>query len=84
MKIEYSLDSKICDECIGDGYLKEEINKIGKTAKCKFCGSRNKTITLSNLSDKVEIAILQHFDRTATDPDEWEYRLLADKELWSW
>lgn len=82
---DFSLDSKICDECVEESILKNEIKIIGKIAKCSFCKVKNKPITISLLSDRIEWVIEQHYDRTATDPSDWEYRLIADKESsYSW
>ncbi|MFC0514500.1 RES family NAD+ phosphorylase [Mucilaginibacter angelicae] len=72
--------NRICFQCIGDAYLKNEIKKTGQHRKCNYCGIPGRTYTLIQLADRVESAFDIHYDQTADYPDEWQSRMLADPE----
>lgn len=74
-------DRRICCECVGESYLSGEIRKVGEKSKCDYCGSKRVTIRISELADRIETAFEHHYVRTADEPSNFEYSLLADKEL---
>ncbi|MEJ5154512.1 RES family NAD+ phosphorylase [Gluconobacter wancherniae] len=44
-------DLWVCSSCIGDTFLKEKINEIGKIQKCFFCNTTDHSITIDELAD---------------------------------
>lgn len=79
--MEYTEDSKICPNCVCESYLSKEIRSEGKRNKCAFCEQVSRTYTLSQLTDRVEQVVFDHYERTQDQPSEWEYyRQHADKE----
>lgn len=71
---------RICFQCVGDDYLSDEILERGKVRKCFYCGTKQKTYDIGNMSERVEKAFEQHFVRTSDQPSSFEYAMLADKE----
>jgi hypothetical protein len=72
--------NRVCFFCIGETYLKEEIKKNGKRRKCHYCGEVARTYSIVKLANIVEQAFDEHYDQTADNPDEWQTRMLADRE----
>nr|WP_260160500.1 RES family NAD+ phosphorylase [Pedobacter cryoconitis] len=50
------------------------IRRTGVTAKCKYCKGKRKSYNLEQMADRVEHAFELHFDRTAAEPSEEQYR----------
>jgi RES domain len=71
----------ICADCIGENYLKAEVERDGDKSDCTYCGETGKTISMSDLADWVHAAFEDHFQRTSTEPTGYEYALLSDKEI---
>lgn len=69
---------RLCVECLGEPFLREQIQKDGLEGVCSYCGNEGKTIALEDLADAVETAIKEHFYRTATEPSGYEYALIKD------
>ena len=87
-KIRYSsdlADNLICINCIGESYLKEEIEQTGEQSECSYCGTTWYAITIGELADRVHNAFDKHFQLTPTEPSGFEYAMHADKEIsYSW
>ncbi|MCG8995077.1 RES family NAD+ phosphorylase [Laribacter hongkongensis] len=79
-------EKNICRRCVGDDFLREEIERAGGDACCDYCDeSGEKTWTIGELAVYVERAFEEHYERTSTEPEPWEYALLADREeLYEW
>jgi len=70
----------ICAACVGEDYLRAQIEKQGKTATCEFCGNEGQAWSLRQLANAVEGAFEQHYDRTSDQPTSMEYMMLSDRE----
>jgi hypothetical protein len=78
---EVLVDEKlICSGCVGEEFLKAEIRKSGEQSVCSYCGKRRKTISMTDLADEFDGAFERHFYRTSTEPNDYEYMLLKDRE----
>lgn len=76
---------RICHACIGEAYLAAEVNASGEEAECDYCGETAPSISIEGLAERVEEAFGGHYTRTATEPDSWQERLMADQESnYSW
>lgn len=73
-------EKRVCDSCVADTYLTAEIQCAGRVGSCAYCDAERSTIGLEELADWVEGAFERHFDRSSTEPEPWEYALLADRE----
>ncbi len=71
----------ICADCIGENYLKADIERNGDEGECSYCGETGKTISMGDLADQVDTAFEVHFQRTSTEPTGYENALLCDKEM---
>ena len=70
----------ICSGCVGEEFLKAEIRKSGEQSVCSYCGKIRKTISITDLADEFDGAFERHFYRTSTEPNDYEYMLLKDRE----
>jgi hypothetical protein len=77
------IDSKrICCVCVGEEYLRAEIKKEGKAAKCTYCSKRRRSFTINELADYVETAFEQHFRRTSPELSRFESERSGDPVVW--
>lgn len=70
----------ICFNCIGDAFLFEEVSRLGKKKKCSYCGKVLKAYSLREVSEKIEEAFEQHYNRTSDMPPAELSAVLSDKE----
>jgi hypothetical protein len=73
---------RICLSCIGDGYLKAEVERGGDTDACSYCGKTAKTMAIGDLADRVDSALDQHFYRTSGEAEGVEYLALKEGGYW--
>jgi RES domain/HEPN/RES N-terminal domain 1 len=71
---------QVCYRCIGEGYLKAEIQSQGKRAACSYCGRRMRSYTIGDMADRIEKVFDEHYRRTADQPDGYQLALLSDRE----
>jgi hypothetical protein len=71
---------RLCEHCIGEKYLKAEVQGQGQPGQCSYCDQSAQTYSIGDLADRVEVAFEQHFRRTSDQPDSWEQSLLSDRE----
>ncbi|WP_299774083.1 RES domain-containing protein [uncultured Tateyamaria sp.] len=74
-------ENQVCHECIGEVYLAGLVEAEGRRRKCSYCKDGSQTVTLDALSDHIERAFEQHFERTTRDPDGMQWAMMKDKEL---
>ncbi|GGE62775.1 RES domain-containing protein [Pedobacter psychrotolerans] len=71
----------VCHKCISDEFLSTEVKKMGKSRLCSYCQHKRKGYTLEEVSDRVEKAFFEHYERTPEEPSEYQYWMQhADKE----
>lgn len=71
----------VCSECVQEAYLQNLI-QMKRAGNCSYCGERNvPRIGLEDLVDLVEVAFETHYERTADEPNGYEWALMRDKEL---
>lgn len=70
----------VCSECVSEEFLQGEITKEGHTGRCTYCGKKRKVITMEDFATKFEGAFERHYYRTSTEPNDYEYMLLKDRE----
>ncbi|MDT4830411.1 RES domain protein [compost metagenome] len=69
----------ICHQCVGDRFLTAEIAQ-SDVAVCSYCDQARPCWSMQTLADRVELAFAEHFTRTSSEPYDWQYALIADKE----
>ncbi len=70
----------VCSACIGEKFLRRDIKRSGTARRCHYCEQQGKCWSISQLSDRIEKAFEQHFERTPENPDGFEAAMLNDKE----
>jgi hypothetical protein len=66
-------DRRICENCIDEAFLKEEVSRLGKRRKCSYCHLVARTYSIEKMAERVETALEQFYARTQDEPDEWGY-----------
>jgi hypothetical protein len=72
----------ICSHCIGESFLKSEVDRTGTEAECFYCEQTAKTFSIRELADYVDTAFEQHYLRTSTEPDGLEYLAVKEGGWW--
>lgn len=80
-KIDRLKSKRLCYHCVNENFIKNEIRTQGLKRKCSYCGKVCKSYSLDKMAERIETAFEQHYFRTSNHPEDWEYPLLADKEL---
>ena len=57
-------DRWICHGCVEDPFLKKEVRTGGKRAKCSYCGTMRKSLSLEWLANRTHDVLVQHFNLT--------------------
>ncbi len=76
-------DRSVCTDCIGEDYLADLVTRTGTPAACYYCLNHGQTITIEELSEHVERAFDQHFVRTASEPEGYEYYVQRETGNWN-
>ena len=71
-------DRQICSECIGDAFLKAEINSQGDPGRCFYCQEEGQTIGLPDLASQVEVVFEQHYRRTSDQMSGYDYAMQSE------
>lgn len=71
-------DRRLCLECVGEVFLRAEIQKDGSDDVCFYCKSGDKTFSIGAMADRIELALNQHFYRTPTEPSGMEYAMIKE------
>ena len=66
---------------MGDEYVSALIDKDGENRACSECSEELNTLLLSEIATIVDQWFHAHFQRTASEPNGFEYMMLKDKEL---
>lgn len=74
-------EKRVCAGCIGEQFLKAEIAASGKEARCSYCETDGKTITVNALADRVHEAFEAHYYITPETPDDCGFRM-ASGDQW--
>lgn len=62
--------NKVCSSCIGEEYLRHQINDAGVVGQCKYCqSSQNPTINFDDLAEQVHSVLEEHFQMTSPEPE---------------
>lgn len=70
---DFDEDSRLCCSCVADHYLCEKIRREGAEEDCSFCDDLGSTFSLEQIAELVEQAFNEHFERTSTEPSDWDY-----------
>jgi hypothetical protein len=73
--IDQLKEKRICSECVSEPYLQSQIEELGAEAECDYCNQTGRTFTIEDMANRVEVAFQQHYERTETQPDGFEYAM---------
>ena len=69
---------RLCIDCIGEKFLKEKIEEEGIDDLCHYCGKYGKTISISEMAERVAMAFEHHYRRVSDSEGEAVIRVIAD------
>jgi hypothetical protein len=75
-------ERRLCSDCIGESYLKDDVKRAGDIAACHYCGDEGATIIIEDLAGRVSTALEHHYSLTSSEPEGIEY-LLQKEGRWS-
>jgi len=61
-----------CMDCIGDSYLKKQIEESGIEAECWECKHQKLAISCEDLGERLHKVIESHYQLTPEEPEGWE------------
>ena len=70
----------LCYRCVGEAYLRAEMERDGPLRRCSFCGQKGKSYTVGEMTARIEQVFARYYARTPDQPDSWEQALLSDPE----
>jgi hypothetical protein len=76
-----SEDKRLCSDCVGEVFLKADMQKNGRDDACSYCESKGKTFSIAEIADRIDHAIDQHFYLTSTEPSGLEYAMIKEGDL---
>ena len=71
-------DRRLCFACVGEAFLRAEIENGGHDGGCFYCGRQAKTFSIGEMADAIETAFEEHFYRTPTEPSAMEYAMIKE------
>lgn len=75
--------NKVCSSCIGEEYLRHQVNNAGVVGQCRYCqSSQNPTINFDDLAEQVHSVLEEHFQMTSPDPEDASDLLAAKFGHW--
>lgn len=69
---------RICANCVSESFLRAEINRTGEINDCFYCDDNGPTFSIEEIANRVDRAFEQHYERTLTEPDGFEYAMLRE------
>jgi RES domain-containing protein/HEPN superfamily RES-like protein len=72
--------ARLCSGCVGESFLKAEMQSQGTSAACSFCGKKGKTYSIEEVADRVEAALEEHYTQTPSEPSGYQYALIKEGE----
>lgn len=73
-------DRRLCFDCVGEAFLRAEIEKHGRAGVCFYCGGDGKSFSIGEMADRIEAAFEQHLYRTPDEPSGIEYAMSKNSD----
>ena len=70
----------LCHRCVGNKYLRVEMQQNGIQRRCSFCEQQGNGYTIEELTERIDRVFQEHYRRTPDCPNSMEQTLLSDKE----
>ncbi len=69
-------DRRLCATCVGEAFLRSEVERLGETGQCDYCGATASALSIGEIVDYIDTAFEQHYRRTPTEPSSFEYAMM--------
>jgi hypothetical protein len=73
-------DRRLCSECIGEAFLRSEVEKEGHDGVCSYCSGEGKSLAIGEMAILIQTALEEHFYRTSTEPSLIEYAMSKESD----
>ena len=74
-------ERRLCANCIGDSFLCTEVDRLGETSLCDYCGHVGSALTIRDIADRFDAIFEKHYERTPTGMSAYAYAM-ASKDDW--
>jgi hypothetical protein len=62
-------EKRLCDACVEDSYLRDEIKGQNEISECSYCGKQRPTISIGDLAEKCHRVFETYYERTPSEPE---------------
>jgi hypothetical protein len=62
-------EKRLCDACVEDSYLRDEIKRQNEVSECSYCGKQRPTISIGDLAEKCHRVFETYYERTPSEPE---------------
>jgi hypothetical protein len=69
---------RLCFQCVGERFLREEIEERGDIGVCFNCGNERQTFSVGAMADAIDTAFKEHFCRPPIDPSDDDYAMTSE------
>lgn len=70
----------ICFKCVGEPYLRAEIQKDGARRRCSYCQKTRRSYEIGEMAERIADVFGEHYVRTSDEPDSMQRMMLSDRE----
>ena len=70
----------LCYRCVGETYLRLEMEREGRCHRCSYCERLGNSYTIDDMAKRIEEVFEQHYRHTSDHPNSWQLALLSDRE----
>ena len=75
-------DSNVCFECIGDAFLRAEVQSHGCAERCSYCDHVRESLKLRDLAKRINCVINWYYQLTPAHPRDMRGILLKNANMW--
>ena len=69
--------NNVCWRCVGEDYLRADINRKGIVRQCSYCSETGESLTVGEFAEHIEYAFEQHYIRVTYEATYWEEYLVG-------
>jgi hypothetical protein len=78
--VEELEERRLCFKCVGEEYLKHEIRRRGRRARCSYCMRCFRGYSIGELAERIEEVFEEHYYMTSDQPSDMDYITQRDWE----
>lgn len=79
-EIDELKNKRLCFSCVGEDFLRRDIQGNGKRKKCSYCNKVRKTYSIDEMAERIAEVFDVHFVRTYNQTTSLQETMLSDRE----